>query len=122
RRTACSTRRAAGWWAPRTTSPSHSRRTSCCRRCNSTVVRLEVVARREHVPGARCGAREAPAAARLRTTSMPIQKILLVDDSKTELHHLSELLGKSGFSVRTAENGEDAMKRLREGRARPIPH
>ena len=25
---------------------------------------------------------------------MPIQKILLVDDSKTELHHLSELLGK----------------------------
>jgi len=45
---------------------------------------------------------------------MPIQKILLVDDSKTELHHLSELLGKSGFSVRTAENGEEAMKRLGE--------
>ena len=45
---------------------------------------------------------------------MPIQKILLVDDSKTELHHLSELLGKRGFVVRTAENGEDAMKRLGE--------
>ena len=45
---------------------------------------------------------------------MPIQKILLVDDSKTELHHLSELLGKRGFDVRTAENGEDAMKRLGE--------
>ena len=45
---------------------------------------------------------------------MPIQKILLVDDSKTELHHLSDLLGKSGFSVRTAENGEEAMKRLGE--------
>lgn len=45
---------------------------------------------------------------------MPIQKILLVDDSKTELHHLSELLGKRGFEVRTAENGEDAMKRLAE--------
>ena len=45
---------------------------------------------------------------------MPIQKILLVDDSKTELHHLSELLGKRGFEVRTAENGEDAMKRLGE--------
>lgn len=45
---------------------------------------------------------------------MPIQKILLVDDSKTELHHLSEILGKKGFDVRTAENGEDAMKRLGE--------
>jgi twitching motility two-component system response regulator PilH len=45
---------------------------------------------------------------------MPIQKILLVDDSRTELHHLSELLGKRGFEVRTAENGEDAMKRLGE--------
>ncbi|MEO6363657.1 MAG: response regulator [Caldimonas sp.] len=45
---------------------------------------------------------------------MPIQKILLVDDSKTELHHLSELLGKNGFAVRTAENGEEAMKRLGE--------
>ena len=42
---------------------------------------------------------------------MPIQKILLVDDSKTELHHLSELLGKRGFAVRTAENGEEATPR-----------
>jgi twitching motility two-component system response regulator PilH len=47
---------------------------------------------------------------------MPIQKILLVDDSKTELHYMSDLLGKSGFSVRTAENGEEAMKRLGEDR------
>ena len=45
---------------------------------------------------------------------MTIHKILLVDDSKTELHHLSELLGKRGFEVRTAENGEDAMRRLGE--------
>lgn len=43
-----------------------------------------------------------------------IQKILLVDDSKTELHHLSELLTKHGYQVRTAENGEEAMKRLEE--------
>ncbi len=43
---------------------------------------------------------------------MPIQKILLVDDSKTELHHLSELLTRHGFAVRTAENGEEAMRRL----------
>ena len=45
---------------------------------------------------------------------MPIQKILLVDDSKTELHFLSELLSKRGYAVRTAENGEDAMRRLGE--------
>ena len=43
---------------------------------------------------------------------MAIQKILLVDDSKTELHHLSELLTRKGFAVRTAENGEEAMRRL----------
>ena len=43
---------------------------------------------------------------------MAIQKILLVDDSKTELHHLSDLLTRKGFAVRTAENGEEAMRRL----------
>ena len=45
---------------------------------------------------------------------MPIHKILLVDDSKTELHVLSELLGKKGYQVRTAENGEEALRRLQE--------
>ncbi|RZI86062.1 MAG: response regulator [Rubrivivax sp.] len=45
---------------------------------------------------------------------MPIQKILLVDDSKTELHVLSDLLTKKGFKVRTAENGEEALRRLQE--------
>ena len=45
---------------------------------------------------------------------MSIQKILLVDDSKTELHHLSELLGKRGYHVRTAENGDEALRRLSE--------
>ena len=45
---------------------------------------------------------------------MPIQKVLLVDDSKTELHHLTDLLSKRGYSVRTAENADDAMKRLGE--------
>ena len=45
---------------------------------------------------------------------MAIEKILLVDDSKTELHVLSDLLSKRGFKVRTAENGEEAMRRLDE--------
>ena len=45
---------------------------------------------------------------------MSIQKILLVDDSKTELHYLSEMLVKRGLAVRTAENGEEAFVRLTE--------
>jgi len=45
---------------------------------------------------------------------MPVQKILLVDDSKTELHYMTDLLLKRGYSVRTAENGEEALKRLAE--------
>jgi twitching motility two-component system response regulator PilH len=47
---------------------------------------------------------------------MPIRQILLVDDSKTELHHLSDMLTKRGFTVRTALNGEEALRRLEEGK------
>jgi twitching motility two-component system response regulator PilH len=46
--------------------------------------------------------------------TMTIQKILVVDDSKTELHHLSEILGKRGYVVRTAENADEAMRRMGE--------
>ena len=45
---------------------------------------------------------------------MPIQNILVVDDSKTELFHMTDLLGKRGFRVRTAENGDEALRRLAE--------
>ena len=45
---------------------------------------------------------------------MTIQKILLVDDSKTELHHLSDLLMRRGYTVRSAQNGEEALRRLAE--------
>jgi len=47
---------------------------------------------------------------------MAVHKILLVDDSKTELHVLSELLRKHGYAVRTAESGDEALKRLAEDR------
>ena len=47
---------------------------------------------------------------------MTIKKVLLVDDSKTELHHLSEILTKRGYAVRTAESGDEAMQRLGEER------
>lgn len=45
---------------------------------------------------------------------MAIHKVLVVDDSKTELMFLSDLLRKNGFSVTTAENADDAMRRLGE--------
>ena len=45
---------------------------------------------------------------------MAIRNVLIVDDSKTELMFLSELLKKNGFSVTTAENAEDTYKRLAE--------
>jgi twitching motility two-component system response regulator PilH len=45
---------------------------------------------------------------------MAIEKILVVDDSKTEAMFLTDLLTKNGFSVRTAENADDAFKKLAE--------
>ena len=47
---------------------------------------------------------------------MPIQNVLIVDDSKTELFVLSDILGKRGYQVRTAENGEEALRRLEEAK------
>ena len=45
---------------------------------------------------------------------MTIKKILIVDDSKTELMFMTDLLTKNGFFVKTAENAEDAFRRLAE--------
>jgi len=45
---------------------------------------------------------------------MSIQKVLVVDDSKTELMFLATMLQQQGFAVKTAENAEDAMRRLGE--------
>ena len=47
---------------------------------------------------------------------MPIQKVLVVDDSKTELMFLTDVLQKQGYQVRTAENAEEAMRRLAEAK------
>jgi twitching motility two-component system response regulator PilH len=40
---------------------------------------------------------------------MPIQKILVVDDSPTERLALSEVLVKNGYQVVTAESGDEAV-------------
>ena len=45
---------------------------------------------------------------------MAINKVLVVDDSKTELMFMTDLLQKNGFAVRTAENADDAFRRLGE--------
>ena len=39
---------------------------------------------------------------------MQIQKILVVDDSPTERYFYADLLTRSGYTVVTAENGEEA--------------
>jgi twitching motility two-component system response regulator PilH len=45
---------------------------------------------------------------------MTIKNVLVVDDSKTELMVISDLLSKNGYNVRTAENAEEAFRRLGE--------
>lgn len=45
---------------------------------------------------------------------MPVRHVMVVDDSKTELMFLSELLNKNGFIVSTAQSAEEALKRVEE--------
>jgi twitching motility two-component system response regulator PilH len=45
---------------------------------------------------------------------MAIHNVLIVDDSKTEIMYLTDLLQKAGYSVRSAESADDAFKRLTE--------
>jgi twitching motility two-component system response regulator PilH len=45
---------------------------------------------------------------------MPIKTVLIVDDSPTERHVLTELLSGKGFVVATAENGDLGIVRAKE--------
>ncbi|GAA3982865.1 twitching motility response regulator PilH [Comamonas faecalis] len=45
---------------------------------------------------------------------MPVRKVLVVDDSRTELMYLTDLLQKKGMQVRTAQNAQEAFARLAE--------
>ncbi|MCA3174427.1 MAG: response regulator [Burkholderiales bacterium] len=45
---------------------------------------------------------------------MPVQKILVVDDSPTERFFFTDLLSKNGYNVFTAESGEEALVKTRE--------
>jgi twitching motility two-component system response regulator PilH len=47
---------------------------------------------------------------------MPASKILVVDDSPTERFYIADLLAKRGYSVVTAENGAEALAKIRAER------
>lgn len=47
---------------------------------------------------------------------MAIKKILIVDDSPTERFYLTDILVRNGFSVTTADNGADALTKIRAER------
>jgi twitching motility two-component system response regulator PilH len=52
--------------------------------------------------------------------AVAIQKILIVDDSPTERYYLTDILTRNGFSVSTAENGEEALSKIRAERPQLI--
>ncbi|MCX7166073.1 MAG: response regulator [Rhodocyclales bacterium] len=43
-----------------------------------------------------------------------MKTILIIDDSPTERHILSQLLESGGYDVRTAESGEEGIERARQ--------
>lgn len=47
---------------------------------------------------------------------MAIQHVLVVDDSKTEQFHLTQILSGAGYSVRTASGADEALRSLEEAR------
>jgi twitching motility two-component system response regulator PilH len=44
---------------------------------------------------------------------MAIHRILIVDDSPTERYYLTDILMRGGYSVTTADNGEEALEKIR---------
>jgi len=47
---------------------------------------------------------------------MSIRKVLVVDDSRTELVHLGEILRGAGYEVDTARSADDARIKLEQSR------
>jgi twitching motility two-component system response regulator PilH len=44
---------------------------------------------------------------------MAIKSVLIVDDSATDMHLLSEMLKKNGYAVMTATSGEEAIAKCK---------
>ncbi len=47
---------------------------------------------------------------------MPVKRILIVDDSPTEIHLLTQMLSNNGYTVFTAGNGPEAITKARASR------
>jgi twitching motility two-component system response regulator PilH len=47
---------------------------------------------------------------------MAIKNVLVVDDSATDMHLLTEMLKKNGYVVSTASNGEEAVQKAKQDR------
>jgi twitching motility two-component system response regulator PilH len=45
---------------------------------------------------------------------MPIKRILIVDDSPTERHILTQLLTGNGYEISTAESGDEGIERAKQ--------
>jgi twitching motility two-component system response regulator PilH len=45
---------------------------------------------------------------------MAIKNVLIVDDSATDTHLLSEMLKKNGYSILTATSGEEAISKAKK--------
>ena len=45
---------------------------------------------------------------------MPIKTVLIIDDSPTERHILSQLLISGGYETVTAESGEEGIVRAKQ--------
>lgn len=51
---------------------------------------------------------------------MAIQRVLIVDDSPTERYYLTDILVRNGFSVSTADSGEQALEKIRSDKPQLI--
>jgi twitching motility two-component system response regulator PilH len=49
-------------------------------------------------------------------TTMPVSKVLVVDDSPVDLEHLKSIVAGAGYQVITASNGREAQERARSDR------
>jgi twitching motility two-component system response regulator PilH len=47
---------------------------------------------------------------------MRVKKILVVDDSPTDRYLLTDILRRNGFDVETADNGEDALGKIKRNK------
>jgi twitching motility two-component system response regulator PilH len=47
---------------------------------------------------------------------MPIQNILVVEDSPTDRQFITDILSKNGYKVTTADNAEDAIAKIKQAK------